>query len=185
MPCTNPTDGAAPVSDSSSATTRCAGMYCTTSRYTARACRFGPKAAGPDRAPPGRVAGAHRAAAAPHLMLLVLGDRHRDLGDLVAMVERTSPDRGALQIGVHSRSGPAGNRSTRSSGSSVQARYPPGALGACPRCVPILLAGFGWHGAGHPDIIPGLRHRRVGLCATTDAASRPSVPDAWRRPTRR
>ena len=32
MPWTNPTEGAVPVSDSSSATTRCAGMKCTTIR---------------------------------------------------------------------------------------------------------------------------------------------------------
>ncbi len=56
MPCTNPTDGRAPVSDSSSATTRCAGMKCTTITYTAKACRFGPYPTGPTRAPSGRVA---------------------------------------------------------------------------------------------------------------------------------
>ncbi len=42
MPCTNPTDGAAPVSDSNNCTQRCAGTKCTTMRYTAHACRFGP-----------------------------------------------------------------------------------------------------------------------------------------------
>src|SRR5690606_41302866 len=42
MPCTNPAEGAAPVSDSNSAITRPTGRHCTTSRYTHRACRFGP-----------------------------------------------------------------------------------------------------------------------------------------------
>ena len=91
MPCTNPTEGAAPVNDSSSATTRCAGMNCTTIRYTAKACRFGPYPTGPDRAPSGRVRGVGRAAAAQHLMLVVLGDPHRDRGDLVLLVAVHDP----------------------------------------------------------------------------------------------
>src|SRR3954447_25801825 len=56
MPWTKPTEGAVPVSDSSSATTRCAGTKCTTIRYTANAARLGPYPTGPDRAPSGRCA---------------------------------------------------------------------------------------------------------------------------------
>ena len=56
MPCTNPTDGAVPVSDASNATTRCAGTKCTTIRYTANAARWGPYPTGPERAPAGRAA---------------------------------------------------------------------------------------------------------------------------------
>ena len=56
MPCTNPTLGAAPVSDSKNSTHRAAGTKCITIRYTANACRFGPYPTGPGRAPSGRVA---------------------------------------------------------------------------------------------------------------------------------
>ena len=55
-PCTNPTEGAAPVNDASNATQRSAGMKCTTIRYTTNACSSGPYPTGPDRAPSGRLA---------------------------------------------------------------------------------------------------------------------------------
>ena len=91
MPCTNPTEGAVPVSDSSSATTRCAGMKCTTIRYTANAARLGPYPTGPDRAPSGRWA--VWSFPQPHcdLVLVVLGDLHRDLRDLVLLVAVHDP----------------------------------------------------------------------------------------------
>jgi hypothetical protein len=56
MPCTNPALGVAPVSDSSRSTQRATGMNCTTIKYTAKACRFGPYPTGPARAPRGRAA---------------------------------------------------------------------------------------------------------------------------------
>ena len=86
MPCTNPTEGAVPVSDSSSATTRCAGTNCTTIRYTANAARFGPYPTGPGRAPSGRAAVWIRPQPHTHPVLVVLGDRHGDLRDLVLLV---------------------------------------------------------------------------------------------------
>ena len=42
MPCTNPGEGFAPVSDSISSVHRCTGIACATMRYTHHACRFGP-----------------------------------------------------------------------------------------------------------------------------------------------
>jgi hypothetical protein len=47
MPCTNPALGVAPVSDSNNSTQRWTGMNCTTIKYTAKACRFGPYAERP------------------------------------------------------------------------------------------------------------------------------------------
>ena len=68
--------GVAPVSDSSSSTHRGAtGMKCTTIRYTAKACRLGPYPTGPGAGPLRARRGVHRAAAAAHRMLVVLGDR--------------------------------------------------------------------------------------------------------------
>ena len=42
VPCTNPTEGAAPVNDSTNPTHRCTGMAWITIRYTHHARRFGP-----------------------------------------------------------------------------------------------------------------------------------------------
>src|SRR6266496_3511614 len=41
-PCTHPTLGVAPVSDSTSSTQRATGIACTTIRYRHQLCRFGP-----------------------------------------------------------------------------------------------------------------------------------------------
>ncbi len=42
MPCTNPGEGLAPVSDSISSAQRCTGIACAAIRYTHHACRFAP-----------------------------------------------------------------------------------------------------------------------------------------------
>ncbi len=85
MPCTNPTEGAAPVSDSSSATTRCAGD--DLHRHQVHRER-GQVGAGPDRpgpGPVGPVGGVDLPAAALDPVLVLLGDRDPDLRDLVLL----------------------------------------------------------------------------------------------------
>ncbi|MGH3932647.1 MAG: hypothetical protein ACRDTF_22040 [Pseudonocardiaceae bacterium] len=88
MPCTNPTDGAAPVGDSSNETQHCTGMKCTTIRYTAKAWRLGPYPTVPGRPPQGaqRCTRPHRNA-----VLVVLGDLHADLRDLMLLIAVHDP----------------------------------------------------------------------------------------------
>jgi hypothetical protein len=79
-------------------------MCWATINYTAKACRFGPYPTDPVRAPSGRAAVCtapqpQRTAAAAHRMLVILGDFHRDLRDLMLLVAVHHPQvRGIGQI---------------------------------------------------------------------------------------
>jgi len=76
-------------------------MCWATINYTAKACRFGPYPTDPVRAPSGRAAVCtapqpQRTAAAAHRMLVILGDFHRDLRDLMLLVAVHHPQVGGI-----------------------------------------------------------------------------------------
>ena len=109
---------------------------------------------GPRAAPAGPCRGVGRAAAAAHLVLVVLDDSHRHPRDLVLLITihhteiRPAP---APRSRPQSQR-PSGNRSRRSPGFSVQARYTPGAPGCLPRFRVTPPRRFGFTAGG---VLPG------------------------------
>ena len=119
-------------------------------------------------------------------MLVVLGDPHRDLRDLVLLVavDHTQIPRRRPDPAPQSQR-PVGNRSRRSCGSSVHARCDPGA----PGCLPRARAGPDPDAAASPapGACPGRHHARAGSrsCpsyATADAPTGPASRPAPRWP---
>lgn len=86
VPCTNPTEGTAPLSDSSIPAHRCTGTACTTIRNTHQLSRFGPYPVLPVVAPSGGRAVCFFPATAPDLMPVVLDGRGRHQRDLRLLV---------------------------------------------------------------------------------------------------
>ena len=152
-----------------------------------------------DRTRPGPlrpVGGVHRPAPAHHLVLVVLGDPHADLRDLVGLVAVDDPRSRAAARSSPQSHRPSGNRSRCSSGFSVHPRCDPGA----PGCLPLGRAGptrprfFSTGGVlpgsssfdGGLEEFPELRESRcstrASLAARAPLASISSaICPAWRR----
>ena len=96
MPCTNPALGVAPVSDSSSSTHRCDGDELHHHQVHREGLQVRAVPDGPGAGPLRARRGVHRAAAAAHRMLVVLGDRDADLRDLMLLVAVHHPQVGGI-----------------------------------------------------------------------------------------
>jgi len=157
-PCTNPTEGSAPVNAVSTWRQRWTGRWWTTIRNTAQACRTGPYSTLPVPAPSGRAAVCtvphrHRTACWSYCVTVAA-----TVGISICWKASTTPRSAAPVRSAPHPHAPCGNRSLRSSGASDQDRFAPGA----PFCFP--LARFG---VARPlpfgGVPPGLSSRLGGI----------------------
>src|SRR5450755_410928 len=136
-PCTNPMLGCAPVRASSSCRQRWVGMWWTTIKYTAQACRTGPYSTLPVPAPSGRAAvwvvpQPHSTACWSYWVTVA-----RTCGISICWKESTTPrSRAPARSAPHPQL-PSGSRSFWSSGASDHDRFAPGA----PGCFPLTRLG--------------------------------------------